>query len=154
MEPDVRFAGPEDIEALAHLRWTMHTEEVESDESFDAFLSRFRPFAAKALRSHLWQVWVAEVESQIVANLWLQLVPRVPRPNELPAPIGYLTNVFVQRGYRNAGLGSRMLREVTAWSRKHSLAIVVVWPSERSVPYYKREGFQASDSLQVSLLED
>ncbi len=37
---------------------------------------------------------------------------------------------------------------------EHSVALVVVWPSERSVNYYRREGFEASDSLQLSLMED
>jgi GNAT superfamily N-acetyltransferase len=150
MEPDIRSAGPDDIDALARLRWTMHTEDVESHESFDVFLSRFRPFAAQALSSGAWQVWVAEVESRIVANLWLQVIARVPRPDRPTATLGYLTNVFVEPLYRNAGVGSRILRQVATWSREHSIGLVVVWPSEHSVDYYRREAFEPTDALELS----
>lgn len=155
MEPQVRNAGREDVHALAQLRWNMHTEEEAATEKHAEFLARFRRFADGALDSGSWRIWVAEVDGHVVANLWLQIVARVPRPtNRPPSALGYLTNVYVQPPFRNAGLGSQMLREVANWCRAQPIAVVVVWPSERSFDYYRREGFEASDSLQLSLRDD
>lgn len=155
MEPQVRNARPNDVDELARLRWNMHTEEEAAAEDYDAFVARFRLFAEEAIGSGSWRIWVAELDRRIIANLWLQLVARVPRPiNEPSSALAYLTNVYVEPTYRNAGLGSRMLRELTDWCREHPIAVVVVWPSERSVDYYRREGFSAGDSLQVSLRDE
>lgn len=155
MEPQVRRAGRRDVDALAQLRWNMHTEEEAATEDYEGFLARFRAFGDGAVNSEAWRIWVVELEGHIVGNLWLQLVPRVPRPiNEPPSALGYLTNVYVEPPYRNAGLGSRMLRDLADWCREQAVAVVVVWPSERSFDYYRREGFEASDSLQLSLKDD
>lgn len=114
MEPQLRYARRNDVDELARLRWNMHTEEEAAVEDYDAFLERFRVFAETAVDSGSWRIWVAEQDRRIVANLWLHLVARVPRPIDEPSSaLGYLTNVYVEPPYRNAGLGSRMLRELT-----------------------------------------
>lgn len=148
MNARIRLAGPDDAEALAQLRWNMQIEEESPAESFDSFFVRFRSFAEPALGSASWRVWVAEIDSSLIANLWLQLVPRIPRPGSESLPLGYLTNVFVDEAHRNSGLGSRMLDHVVEWSGTHQTSVVVVWPSDRAVGYYRRAGFVPSEALQ------
>ena len=155
MEPLVRVAQPEDVDRLALLRWNMHAEDSAPAEDYESFLGRFRMFAKPALDSTAWRVSVAELDEIIVGNLWLQLVTRVPRPiNAASSALGYLTNVYVEPPYRDLGLGSRMLREIVDWCREQAIGVVVVWPSERSTDYYRRQGFRESDALQLSLKED
>lgn len=148
MTAHIRNAQPADLEELTRLRWNMQTEEEPPAESFDSFSVRFRSFAEPALRSASWRVWVAEIDSSLIANLWLQLVPRIPRPGRGSSPLGYLTNVFVDKAHRNSGLGSRMLDHVVDWSRTHPTSVVVVWPSDEAVRYYRRKGFVPSEALQ------
>lgn len=150
----IRSAGAKDVVELARLRWEMHTEEEPSTESFETFVARFRPFAEAALLSTSWRVWVAEAEATLVGNLWLQLVPRVPRPGSGSSPLGYLTNVFVAKAHRNSGIGSRMLDHVVEWSRTHPTSVVVVWPSDEAIRWYRRAGFAPSDALQRSFEDD
>lgn len=150
----IRRADPQDAERLARLRWEMHTEDESSAESYEAFVTRFRPFAEAALASPSWRVWVAEAGANLVGNLWLQLVPRVPRPGTRSAPLGYLTNVFVAKAHRNSGLGSRMLEQAMDWSREQPVSVVVVWPSDEAVRYYLRSGFAPSEALQRSFDDD
>ena len=140
---------------LALMRWRMHAEEETAAEDRESFVARFGEFAELAIESPSWRIWVAEADAKLIGNIWLQLVPHVPRPTkEHPPVLGYLTNVYVEPPYRNAGLGSRMLHEMAAWSREHSVAEVIVWPSERSYDYYRREGFVESDSLELPLKDD
>jgi GNAT superfamily N-acetyltransferase len=99
---------------------------------------------------------VAELDGRVVGAMWVQLVERVPRPDEERGalPIGYLTNVFVERELRAEGLGSRMLDEVLTWARARAVEEIIVWPSERSYPFYERAGFSRTPDPLVLYLTD
>ena len=48
---------------------------------------------------------------------------------------------LVEPELRDEGLGSRMLEVVLAWARERGVEEIIVWPSERSYPFYERAGF-------------
>jgi len=148
--PTIRIARVEDADDLARLRWDMRLEELEPVIEFGVLVEQFRRFVEKTVGRGTWRVWVAELDGSPVANLWLQLVERVPRPDAAEASrIGYLTNVYVEEAHRNEGLGSAMLDQVLDWARGEGLGLLIVWPSERSVPYYRRAGFEPSTDAMV-----
>lgn len=157
MTPRVRPAVAADAGELARLRHALYAEDGRAPEPLDAYAERFRSFVLDALESYTWRIWVAEDEGHIVGAIWLQLVERVPRPGESRGelPIGYLTNVFVEPGHRNEGLGSRMLAEVVTFARERGVEEMIVWPSERSHPFYGRAGFERlNDPLVLPLAAD
>ncbi len=143
----IRLGTDADAGELARLRHALYAEDGRAPEPLDAYAERFRSFVLNALESDAWRVWVAEEEGHIVGAIWLQLVERVPRPGESRGelPIGYLTNVYVEPAYRNDGLGSRMLAEVVTFARERGVEEMIVWPSERSYPFYGRAGFERLD---------
>jgi GNAT superfamily N-acetyltransferase len=140
---ELRAATVEDIPELARLRWQLYLESSEAfEETFPAYLGRFSAFATDALTSDRWHVWVAEDEPRLAGAMWLFSVPRIPQPDRgAPAPLAYLTNVYVERRHRDRGLGSQMLDEVKAWCAREGYSLVMVWPSDRSYPFYERAGF-------------
>lgn len=141
-----RVAGLEDGEALARLRWEFHVEDHHDDEGLDdleTFTERFVAFWQQADRR--WTVWIAERGDRIIGNVWLFLVDKVPRLVAGPASMGYLTNVYATPRARNQGLGAELIRLATDWARDQDLELVVVWPSEQSVPLYERAGFSPSE---------
>ena len=151
------MATPTDVPALANLRWTWRTDEEsggEATESRDAFVERFSAFAAEAL-SGRWTVWVAEdeeEEEEIVANIWIYRVPKVPSPGRTTRDFGYMTNVYIVPGMRDHGVGSELLAAVTAWAHDSDLELIIVWPSERSVPWYARGGYTPSaETLELEI---
>ena len=77
--------------------------------------------------------------------MWLHTVPRVPVPGKWAGGIGYLTNVYVSPELRNAGLGAEMLDSMKAWCAEEGFSLVIVWPTERSRPFYRRGGFDRPD---------
>src|SRR5262245_47117077 len=143
--PRVRLATPNDADELARLRWTFRVEHgTPVSTTFAEFLSEFRPFAAEVLADGSpWRAWVAEEDDRPVACLWLQLVEKVPHPSRRrwERPIGYVTNVFVEPGLRNDGIGSELMDAALAFAREREVSEVVVWPSARSVSFYRRAGF-------------
>jgi ribosomal protein S18 acetylase RimI-like enzyme len=80
--------------------------------------------------------------------LWFQLVEKVPHPSRRrwERPIGYVTNVYIEPDLRNEGLGGRLMDEALAFARERRVAEVVVWPSARSVSFYRRAGFGPEDA--------
>jgi len=143
--PRLRPATPDDADELARLRWDFRVEHGTSvDRTFDEFLDEFRGFANEALAEGApWRAWVTEDGDRLVGCLWFQLVEKVPHPSRRrwERPIGYVTNVYVESDLRNEGLGARLMDEALAFAREREVAEVVVWPSARSVSFYRRAGF-------------
>jgi len=141
--PEIRPAVTRDASDLARMRLALYSEHGPEREPLDEYVARFAGFVHDVLASDAWRVWVAELEGRVVGTMWLQLVERVPRPGEDRGalPIGYLTNVFVEPDLRDGGLGSRMLEEILTWARARGVEELIVWPSERSYPFYERAGF-------------
>jgi GNAT superfamily N-acetyltransferase len=152
----IRPAGPGDASDLARLRHALYEEQDRAREPLEAYAERFARFVQDALGSDAWRIWVAELDGRVVGAMWLQLVERVPRPGEERGalPIGYLTNVFVEPDLRDTGLGARILEEVVKWARARGVEEIIVWPSERSYPFYERAGFSRTPDPLVLYLRD
>lgn len=142
MSEAIRRATPNDAAELVQMRWEMATEDGQTGDR-DEFERRCREFLRRALAGDDWVVWVAEVDGRLAAHMYVFKVTRVPRVHR-SVPWGYLTAVFTRAGHRDAGVGSRLLERVVGWARKEPLHMLLVWPSERSVPFYRRHGFVPS----------
>jgi ribosomal protein S18 acetylase RimI-like enzyme len=144
---EIRRATLDDAEALARLRWDFRVEQgTPASRTFDAFAEEFRGFAADALADGtLWRAWVAEVAGRLVGCVWLQFVEKIPHPGRGRGerPIAYVTNVYVEPTLRDQGLGARLLGVAMAEAREREAAEAVVWPTPRSVSFYRRAGFGA-----------
>lgn len=140
----IRLASASDGAALAALRWEFsHGDGGEAEENRSEFHDRWTRFW-EAAQERGWLVWVAERDGQLIGNMWLQLVEKVPRPGNQIRYLGYLTNVYVKPEARGQDVGSRILAEVIAWSKRENLELLFVWPSSESVEFYRRAGFNAS----------
>src|ERR671937_2809626 len=154
-EPTIDLATVDDVPDLARLRWQLYVEQEGEREPIETYTDRFVGFALQALATDRWSAWVARGPSGPVAAMWLQTVVRVPVPGKRAGPIGYLTNVYVVPEHRNHGLGARMLDSVTTWCRERAYSLLIVWPTERSRPFYGRAGFARLDEpFALELAED
>ena len=53
----------------------------------------------QGLREQRWTYWVAQEETQIVSHIYIQHVPKVPKPNRIDDALGYVTNVYTRPAY-------------------------------------------------------
>jgi len=152
----IREARSEDTLILARLRWDFRTNGAAVDAGgYAEFEARFHQFFEDALAGGRWKVWVIEQDKVLIAQLYLQLIEKVPRPGHLDQQFGYITNVYMRPEYRNQGLGSRLIEHVIAWAKAQELEFIILWPSERSVPYYQREGFvYPHDAMELYLSDN
>ena len=106
----------------------------------------FSSFVAEALSSGKWAILVAELESRLVGNVYVQLVRRVPVPSDDPEHWTYITNVYVEPEYRDRGFGGELLAAGVAWARSQGSIEIRLWPSTASVPFYRRAGFAPGEA--------
>ncbi|WP_256757636.1 GNAT family N-acetyltransferase [Cohnella sp. WQ 127256] len=143
----VRLATLDDVDGLVQMRWDFSTEDYGvSTVSFEEFHQICSEFLVEAIESGDWYIWVAEVEKNIVSQMYLQLIHKVPRPGKTPDPYyGYVTNVFTRPVFRSKGLGTEIQIAMEKWSKENEVEFLILWPSSNSVQFYNRNGFSRSE---------
>ncbi|MEU9862537.1 GNAT family N-acetyltransferase [Streptomyces sp. NPDC047971] len=148
MDLTVRSARPSDARALAAMRWTFRREDGEGQTPTPVPpLDEAERWIRERLDDGTWLAWVAETEGEIRGHVFLCLVERMPEPYADNKPVGYVTNFFVLPSHRNQGAGSALLEALKQYARTAGIEGLIVWPSERSAPLYRRSGFHPPEEL-------
>ncbi len=147
MGASVRRAGLDDVATLTGLReeWAeeQHGEPLDDPAFADVFAAWFE-------REHDQRLtWLAEVDGSSIGMLNMLVFTRMPKPARRTSHWGYIANVYVDASHRDAGVGRMLLDAALDHAREHDFARVVLSPSERSVPFYERAGFEPATSLLV-----
>lgn len=150
-----RIAGEKDICQLAELRWIHeYDENISSYVEKEEFIKECSNFLTNGLDAGNWIYWIAVDEDEIIANIYVQKIRKVPKPSKLFAEIAYVTNVHTKEKYRNMGIGTKLLQHVINWAKASEIELLFCWPSERSVPYYERAGFKSQNEIVELLFEE
>jgi GNAT superfamily N-acetyltransferase len=145
-EATVRRAGQNDLAALTELRRASAREQAGEhlDPGFGA------EFAAWFGREQAHRIfWLAERDGRPVGTMNLMVFERMPRPGRPTGRWGYLGNAFVLADHCNQGVGQRLLDAILGHAASRGFVRVVLSPSPRSVPFYRRAGFREADELLV-----
>jgi GNAT superfamily N-acetyltransferase len=149
---EIRAAVPGDADRLAQLRWEFRVARAPGQEEHGAFLRRCADWMRRELGSQaVWRAWVAVAGEEIVGQIWVQTIGKMPNPVAERERHAYVSNVYVQPEHRG-GAGSRMLEAAIAWARAEKIDRVILWPSARSVTLYERLGFtHHGDVMELAL---
>ncbi|WP_226020386.1 GNAT family N-acetyltransferase [Serratia symbiotica] len=143
-----------ELPALAELRWALCSDDVETELPVDKarfteqFLKRERELEAMGNLIN----FVAEKDEELIGVISLILVNKIPSPYEINGCWGYVTNVYLRPSYRNNGVGKKLLSFVKDHAIADKCELLVVWPSDRSYPFYKRAGFKSEKREQDPLV--
>jgi GNAT superfamily N-acetyltransferase len=153
---EFRLATPDDVPALAAMRWDFRAEGGEVPiESPTAFAARYAAFVRAGLAAGQWAYWVAEdTPGTLVAHMAIGVIRSVPRPGRQSDQWGYLTDCYTRPAYRGRGVGAALLARVQAWAVGQDLELLLVSPSEASRAFYARAGFVADAEFQLRRLRD
>ncbi|WP_409304886.1 GNAT family N-acetyltransferase [Peribacillus sp. SCS-155] len=140
---NIRLAEEKDIQQLIRMRWdfTLEHDESKKAASYDDFAKECQVFFQKALTSGRWFIWVAEQDNEVLSHIYIELIEKVPRPGRKTNPFAYMTNMFTKKEYRNEGIGSQLLSRINQWAKDHDYEFIIVWPSDESINYYKKNGY-------------
>lgn len=140
-EPQIRVAVLGELPAIAAFRRTWDTRTPaslpgEDDEAFDnRFVGWFRE---EDDRRTMWVAWAGDEPVGLTGLLEYRAMPT---PNLAQRCWGYLGNMYVAAAHRDCGLGTRLLTTVLAAADERGYRRVVLAPSARSIPFYRRAGF-------------
>ncbi|MGE8207336.1 GNAT family N-acetyltransferase [Heyndrickxia sp. NPDC080065] len=142
---NIRLAEAKDIKQLIRMRWDFtiehdETKKIEQTPIHD-FEKECQSFLENALNSDQWFIWVAEENGKIVSHIYIELIQKVPRPGRITYPFAYMTNVYTIKEYRNKGIGSKLLTTINEWANENKYEFIIVWPSDDSINYYKKNGY-------------
>jgi GNAT superfamily N-acetyltransferase len=135
----VRVAGDGDAGAIAALRalWT-------TGAAADADLER-RMAGWLADEGDRRTTWLAELDGSAAGMASMFEYRRMPRPDRRASRWGYVGNMFVREELRGRGIGSALLAAVVAAAGERGYARLVLSPSARALPFYRRAGFVVPD---------
>ncbi len=140
--PRIRPAVPEDAPQLAALRYRFRAGLGAPVEEEGAFVARATAWFATRLTLPAWRCWLAvDAADELIGQVLLQFIEKVPNPVEEAETIGYLTNLYVRPEHRGRGLGARLLQTALAACPAETVDTIILWPTAQSVTLYKRAGF-------------
>lgn len=144
-----RMATEKDLAQLAELRWDFRAEDDAEQPvvSREAFVEACTEFLRRGLNSGYHTYWIAELEGEIVSQVFIHRIDLVPRPCKLQDQFGYITNNYTKPAHRNQGIGAELMRSVKRWARDEDLELLIVYPSEEAVTFYERAGFSAENDV-------
>ena len=143
-----RLATVADLKQLAQMRWAYWVEGGSDPAKQDEqeFVSGF----VEVIKTRLgqdWYVWCAVEDRKILSHVYVQRIQKVPKPSAPADTFGYVTNVYTRPSHRNDGIGSALMKHLKAWAHELDLEFLVLWPSEASLPFWRRMDFTADDPL-------
>lgn len=148
---NIRFVEENDYLQLAELKW-LHMEEDDMDYNETnlagverkGFVSEYIAFLEKDSN---YQIFVAEENGIVISEMYLCMIPKLPKPNRKSECIAYLTSVYTRKEYRNKKIGTKLLIFIKDYAIKQKCELLFVWPSDKSVSWYERNGFTKENEI-------
>lgn len=149
MSVRIRRADQADAPALARLRryWAEEDGATAVEPGFD---QRFATWFAGQQGSRV--AFVAEQDGEVIGMMHLAVFERMPRPGRPDSRWGYLSNAFVLPAHRDDGVGAALADAVLGHAKERGCVRVVLSPTERAVPFYRRAGFGPATMLMAQVL--
>lgn len=139
--PDVvvRVADAGDSGAVASLR-SLWSAGAAEDPDFAR-----RMAAWLAVEGDRRTTWLAILGDSPVGMASVFEYRRMPRPGRPDSRWGYVGNMFVREAVRSRGIGSALMTTIITAADERRYARLVLSPSARALPFYRRAGFVVPD---------
>ncbi|MCP4402137.1 MAG: GNAT family N-acetyltransferase [bacterium] len=140
---EYRIATASDIPQLAQMRWDFRQEDDDEPHVMTRaeFIESCQAFLMHGMHSGQWVYWVAAQQDIVVSHIFIFRIQSVPRPCKHVDYWDYMTNVYTKPTYRKQGIGSALMKHAVQWAKTQGLALMIVSPSDASIPFYQRAGF-------------
>ena len=137
-EAVIRNATKSDLAVLCDLLAQLFSIEVDFEVNRDKQLKGLELLLQDSSRS---RVFVAEVEGRLVAMCTLQLLVSTASGGQS----AWIEDVIVDQGYRQQGIGTRLLNQVIVWCDENQVQRIQLLADDTNIPaqqFYKHENWQ------------
>ena len=153
-----RKAEGKDAKELAEIRWDFQYDprdgSSEPELSKDEFISYCADFLEESLIGESWVCWIAEERGQIISQIFIKKIRKIPKPKKLYDAYGYVTNVYTRPEFRNKSIGRQLMTKVKEWAIEEDLELLIVWPSQKSIGFYESMGFSSDNEIRNCILRE
>ena len=119
------------------------------------YKNAFEKFKATIQRNPDYFLWVAELtdgDRDIVGTAMMHLQHKLSYHCGVAA---HLEDVVVDKGYRGKGIGKVLVAKAIATAKEHGCYKIMLTCFEKTIPYYKAQGFQTHDfGMRLNLKTD
>jgi GNAT superfamily N-acetyltransferase len=138
-----RLAEIDDIDELVRLRTLMQFEVNDPDfENVPTeFSQKVRRYFLKSIPARQYHSPVAVFENKIVANAGVIFYEKPPTIYGGSGVIGYVTNVYTERKFRGRGIGTQLMRELSALALKVGADKLHLGATSDGLSLYKTVGY-------------
>lgn len=144
----VARAEPFDAFALAALELQFNREQGRAGEA--GFLDRYADaWLAERDRRPAWLA--TSLDGSPVGALMLYVVGGLPKPGRLTRPWAHVTNLYVTRAARRAGVGDQLLRAGLDWCHDNRALWVQSPGTTLAAGLYRRAGFVPAEARLLRL---
>ena len=148
---EYRIAQENEYRQIAEMKW-LHCEEDDVDYNTNRlqganksiFIDEFVDFI-KEYREY--KIFVAVNNDVVASSMFVYMIPKTPKPNRKQKYIAYLTNVYSRKECRNKNIGTELLAYIKEYLQKEDCELIFVWPSQNSVNWYARNGFESENEI-------
>ena len=139
---NVEKAGPEDVEALVHLRVSYLTEDNGSLDARD--LAAVKNGLPAYFRAHLNRdlfVYVIRDGQAIVSCAFLLIVEKPMSPAFINGRTGIVLNVYTCPRYRRRGYAKVIMEALLSEAKETEISSIELKATEAGYPLYRSVGF-------------
>ena len=147
----IRLAEEKDFLQLAEMKWEHSAEDdvaygetnivgIDKQRFIDDYITFLK-------NDSTYTIFVLEQEDIIISAMFVAIIDKVPKPKVNKSYIAYLTNVHTMSEYRNKGYGTELLSYIKNYLKEKGCELIFVWPSDNSVNWYQRNGFNAENEI-------
>ncbi|HRH45115.1 MAG TPA: GNAT family N-acetyltransferase [Pyrinomonadaceae bacterium] len=149
-----RIANEKDFPQLAQMRWDFRQESGEEVAVVGQieFIENCVDFLQTEAKNYVY--WVAESDGEIVSHIFVYRINLVPRPCRVKDSFAYLTNTYTKSEFRGKGIGGELLKTLIEWAKAEDFELLLVYPSEESLNFYGRLGFENDKEVLKLVLRD
>ncbi len=152
MAMNFRLATLEDIPQLIELRILMQTEVNGSNGAEAEYAEKLRGYFSRGLRDGGFVAAVAEAEGgKLVSANGLVVYRKPPSINGKTGSMGYVSNVYTRREFRNRGLATKLMETLIDYARENGVERLHLGATELGRGVYERVGFKVPKFVNLEL---
>lgn len=149
-----RAATPDDVAALAVLRWENQAErhpEQQPRDTLDEYTVAYIEQIRDELARGVHRAWLAEADGEAVACVALVWWVMAPNPDEHQRKRGFVTSVYTRPAYRRQGVARQLMTMLIDHARAEGVQRLILWSSDMGRPLYEDLGFTPSTGFEINL---
>ncbi len=147
----IRLAEEKDFLQLAQMKWEHSAEDdITYGETNTVGVNKqdfIEDYITFLKNDSTYTIFVLEQDGIVISAMYVAIIDKIPKPNAPKSYIAYLTNVHTMSKYRNKGYGTELLSYIKKYLKDKGCELIFVWPSDNSVNWYQRNGFNSENDI-------